>query len=119
MLRIPYLLVGEIFHNFIRHVSKKLKDIGGLTRPHNSAAMLKYKKMVRSDEAFLTNKVYSFQEPLPPPYIQEIYSNSEFTDPLPRGDHKSEPPKEDKKPTWLVRGDLSSVSAVDDMLQLK
>ena len=88
----------------------------------NYLVMFRYKKLIRSskDEAFLQNKVYSFKEPPPPPSIKEIYANSEFTDPLPQCEADVEPAeKDERRPTWLVRGDLSSLSPVEDMLQLE
>lgn len=70
-------------------------------------------------ETFTSNKVYNFKEPLPPPAIEEIYTASEFADPLTDELKEAEPVVIAKKPKWLVRGDLSNAVAVEDMLQLE
>lgn len=67
---------------------------------------------------FIENKVYSFKEVPGPAAPQDIFTNSEFTYPLPDVEAEPEPAGE-KKPIWLVRGELSSASAVDDILELK
>lgn len=67
--------------------------------------------------SFIENKVYSFKEVPAPAVPQDIFANSEFTDPLPEVEKEPEPVE--KKPVWLVRGDLSQTSAVDDILELE
>lgn len=71
-------------------------------------------------------KSYTFKDPVHIPEIQDIYKLSEKTTdadtdeilPLYDEEEKKEVPQ-DKKPAWLVRGDLSETSSVDDMLQLE
>lgn len=78
-------------------------------------------------------KTYIFKDPVPNPVIHDIYkvreeekdataadtSDGEDESEFLWGDEKKESPPTEKKPTWLVRGDLSSTSSVDDMLQLE
>ena len=64
-------------------------------------------------------KVYSFVDPKPPS-IHEIFKTSEYEDPTASADQEDgEQIVEEKKPKWLVRGDLSDSTAVPDMLNLR
>lgn len=65
-------------------------------------------------------KTYNFKKQIPPPLVHEIYTTSEFDEEIialaPDGGEETE--VLEKKPKWLVRGELSSNTSVDDMLNL-
>ena len=83
-------------------------------------------------------KTYIFKDPVPTPDIHNIYTAA-VHDEKKKGvdtgedngdaegeelsvweeEHKRPSPPTEKKPVWLVRGDLSTSTSVDDMLQLQ
>ena len=83
-------------------------------------------------------KTYIFKDPVPTPDIHNIYTppvHDEKKEGVDTGEdygdaegeelsvweeeHKRPSPPTEKKPVWLVRGDLSTSTSVDDMLQLQ
>lgn len=86
-------------------------------------------------------KTYTFKDPVPVPDTYDIYSLSKESTEAADGDllvahdldtkegqrtkessplqQKEKPKEQQKRPTWLVRGDLSESTSVDDMLQLE
>lgn len=66
-------------------------------------------------------KAYNFAQPVPPPPVYEIFKTSTFEDTV-VSDKKDVAEKAvvaENKPKWLVRGDLSDATAVEDMLNLR
>lgn len=63
-------------------------------------------------------KAYSFSKPPPVPLINDIFNTTVTVDSAVTEDVTEEGPVE-QKPKWLVRGDLSDSTSVEDMLNMR
>ncbi|KAF6029808.1 MYO15A [Bugula neritina] len=71
----------------------------------------------------LIPKTYNFSEPIPEPFVHEIFTTEEYekdeeTSQVVEKEEEDSPAPVEKETTWLIRGELSTVTAVENLIYL-
>jgi len=72
----------------------------------------------------LIPKTYNFSEPIPEPFVHEIFTTEEYekdeeTSQVVEKEEEDSPAPVEKETTWLIRGELSTVTAVENLIYLR